>query len=112
MKSKKALAGPTLVPWKGRPREALQRAERGRYGVVRLTGGRFRGKLGLYDDDEGGVVFVYPWGPPPAEYIVCRASSIARATDDEVELWWAVNGNQIATRLALREHERRLKQGE
>jgi hypothetical protein len=112
MKPKRPLAGPTLVPWMPRPGEALQRVERGNYGVVRLTGGRLKGHLGLYDDDDSGVAFVYPWGPPPADYIVCRLSSLARATEEEAGRWWAVNGNQIATRIALRDYERRLDERE
>ena len=103
MRHGKPLAGPTVVPWHARPGEAMQNVDRGASGVVRLRAGRFKGSLALYDDDESGVAFVYPWGPPPAGYVTCRPSSLAKATEGEVELWWSVNGNQIATRRALKQ---------
>jgi hypothetical protein len=109
---KRPLAGPTLVAWSSRAGESVQRAERGRYRVVRLTGGQYKGFLGLYDDDDGGVAIVYPWGPPPAAYVVCRPSSMAAARDDEVKLWWVVNGNQIATRILLQEFKQRHERSE
>jgi hypothetical protein len=102
--SPKRLAGPTLVPWTARGGARLEPVARGGYGVVRVTAGRIKGRLGLYDDDEAGLAFVYPEGPPPAGYVLCRRSSLAKATKAEAERWWAVNANQIATRIAVREY--------
>src|SRR5690242_1950119 len=99
------LAGPTLVPWTAQTGAKLERVRQGDYGVVRLTAGRFNGFLGLYDDDDDRVAIVYPWGPPPCGYITCRLSSMAVATDAEVERWWSVNANAFATRRAIREAE-------
>ncbi len=111
-RTKRPLAGPTLVPWTLQDGEEIERAVRGRYGVVRITGGRFKGHLGLYDDDEGADAFVYPRGLPPTPYIVCRHASLAKAREDEVALWWAVNTNQIASRIAVRDFRRQHERGE
>ena len=107
----KPLAGPTLVPWTARQREKLRPVLSGAYGVVRIAGGRLKGHLGLYDDDdERDLAIVYPVGPPPADYVVCRLSSLAKATGAEDEAWWVVNANQIATRIAVNEFKRRVRE--
>ena len=99
------LAGPRLMPWTAEPGAKLEHVPEGDYGVVRLTAGRFKGYLGLYDDDDDRVAIVYPWGPPPCSYIACRHSSMAIATDAEAERWWSVNANAFAMRRADREVE-------
>jgi hypothetical protein len=107
----KPLAGPTLVPWTARQREKLKPVLQGAYGVVRIAGGHLKGHLGLYDDDdERNLAIVYPLGPPPADYLVCRRSSLAKAAAAEDEAWWTVNANQIATRIAVNEFKRRVRE--
>ena len=96
---RRALAGPTLVPWKPRKGAPLRPVPRGKYGVVRITRGRCAGHLGFYDDDDVmGTSIVYPWGSAPASYIVVRHSSLAEATSTEAKLWVAVNANPFALR--------------
>ncbi len=96
---KKHLAGPTLVPWTARAGSRLRPVPRGKYGVVRITRGRYAGRLGFYDDDEvQGTSIVYPWGSVPAGYVVVRHSSLAEATPTEARLWEAVNENPFAQR--------------
>jgi hypothetical protein len=70
------LTGPTLVPWSAGSGARLERVPQGDYGVVRLTAGRFKGFLGLYDDDDR-VAIVYPWGPPRCAQVTCLHSSMA-----------------------------------
>jgi len=72
---------------------------RGKYGIVRITRGRYAGNLGFYDDDEVmGTSIVYPWGSAPAGYAVVRHSSSAEATAAEAKLWEAVIENPFASR--------------
>ena len=44
-KPRQHLIGPTLVPWKTRAGTPLRPARGGDYGAVRITRGRFGGKL-------------------------------------------------------------------
>lgn len=102
MKRKKHLAGPTLVPWTARAGGRLRPVPRGKYGIVRITRGRYAGHLGFYDDDDVmGTSIVYPWGSAPAGYIVVRHSSLAEATSAEAKLWEAVNENSFAARTVV-----------
>ncbi len=102
-KPRETLAGPTLVPWKPRDAPPLRPVPRGKYGVVRITRGRYAGHLGFYDDDEVmGNSIVYPWGSAPVGYVVVRHSSLAEASSAEARRWEAVNENPFAHRTAKR----------
>jgi hypothetical protein len=81
---------------------------RGKYGIVRITRGRYAGHLGFYDDDDVlGTSIVYPWGSVPAGYVVVRHSSLAKATSREGKLWEAVNENPFAQRTVKKWFEQR-----
>jgi hypothetical protein len=106
-KQQKTLAGPTLVSWKARKGARLRPVPQGKYGIVRITRGRYAGHLGFYDDDEVmGTSIVYPWGSTPAGYVVVRHSSLAEATPAEARLWDEVNENPFARRNVRRHFEK------
>jgi hypothetical protein len=74
---------------------------------VRITRGRYAGRLAYYDDDEEqGTSIVYPWGSVPSGYVVVRHSSLAVATPTETRLWEAVNENPFARRTVARHFEK------
>jgi hypothetical protein len=56
--------GPTLVRWRQRRGTPLRPVPQGKYGLVRITRGRYAGHLGFYDD--GWVVL----GDLPSCYLV------------------------------------------
>lgn len=100
------LAGPTLVPWSARAGSRLRPVPRGKYGIVRVTRGRYAGHLAYYDDDEvQGTSVIYPWGLAPAGYAVVRHSSLAQATPAEERRWEEVNENPFAKRTVARHFE-------
>jgi hypothetical protein len=106
-KLRKHLAGPTLVPWTARAGSRLRPVPRGKYGIVRITRGRYAGHLAYYDDDEGqGTSIIYPWASMPAGYVVVRHSSLAQATPAEARLWEEVNENPFAQRTVARHFEK------
>lgn len=56
------------------------------YGIVAITAGRHKGKIGYYDDDELGCI-VYFDRPMLDGYFVVKPSSMRPATDAEVRIY-------------------------
>ena len=52
-----------------------------RYGRVFIIAGRWKGRRGFYDDDEGSYCVVYPDGVNG--YVLVRPSSLVEAPDEE-----------------------------
>jgi hypothetical protein len=59
----------------------------GRYGIVKIVGGKYRGRCGFYDDDtpEGGLVYLeVPW---VSGYVFVKLYDLAEPTPSEAEAW-------------------------
>ncbi len=52
-----------------------------RYGEVFIVAGRWRGRRGYYDDDEGPYCIVYPHGVNG--YVLVRPSSLVEAPEED-----------------------------
>ena len=62
-------------------RTALRETWPLRYGEVFIVGGRWKGRRGYYDDDEGPYCVVYPEGVKG--YLFVRASSLIEALEED-----------------------------
>jgi hypothetical protein len=51
------------------------------WGRVFIVGGRWKGRMGYYDDEDGGYCVVYPDGVEG--YVLVRPSSIVEAPEPE-----------------------------
>ena len=79
--------------------------ERGDYGVISIVGGRHKGQLGYYDDEDGARAVVYVSGPPTmvdSRYVLVRFGSLGPATEDEERRWMEDNANDIQWAKAAR----------
>jgi len=73
------------------------------WGYVAITRGRYKGRIGYYDDDaERDLLVVYletPWVRP---YVLVRRSSVRVATDVEAQSFQREHENDIAHARAKR----------
>lgn len=64
--------------------------EREAYGVVRVVAGRYRGGLGLYDDDDSpGRAIVYLDRAHFDPYVIIPRAYLVAATAEETAAWRA-----------------------
>lgn len=64
-----------------------------RYGVVRIVRGRYKGRLGYYDDDENGCAIVYLGAPFASPSVLVRHRSLVPSDEPFVPLddWLAAH---------------------
>jgi hypothetical protein len=76
-----------LLETMGAPATEAGSAEEGDYGVVAITGGKYKGKLGYYDNEEGRQVVIYLGVPFASPYVMIYRKHMRAPTTEELARW-------------------------